>query len=234
MPDESGRSRIFVSRRTRRSALAWLALLCVAVAAGALASERFLPALTEPAALRAFVGQFGVWAPVAFVAVQALQVVVAPIPGQVTGFVAGYLFGPVTGTVYSVVGVTLGSALAFWLSRRFGRPYVERVVTPETLARFDALADRNATAGLFLAFLVPGLPDDALCFVGGLTDLPLRRLVLIALVGRAPSFALMALAGARFASRRLVDAALLVLALAVLAAVGYRSRDRLLAWVSRR
>lgn len=227
-------ARVFVSRRTRRSALAWALGLCVVLGLGYLALGRFAPLLTDPAALRAFVRGFGVWAPLAFVAIQAAQVVVAPIPGQLTGFAAGYVFGAVAGSVYSLVGITIGSTVAFWLSRRLGRPYVERVVTPETLDRFDDLAERNAAAGLFLAFLVPGLPDDAICFVGGLTDLPLWRLVLVAVAGRAPGFVLMAVAGARLASEQVVDAALLVLTLTALAVVGYLSRDRLVAWFAAR
>lgn len=233
MSRDGRRASVFVSHRSRRITLAWAAVLCLGIGLGYLALRRYAPFLTDPAGLRAFVHSFGVWAPLVFVAIQAAQVVLAPIPGQVTGFAAGYLFGTVAGAAYSIVGVTIGSAVVFWLSRCFGRTYVERVVTSETLSQFDDLTEQNATLGLFLAFLVPGLPDDAICFVGGLTGLPLHRLVLIAALGRTPSFVLMAFAGSRLASERFVDAGLLVLALGGLAVAGYLARDRLVAVLTR-
>lgn len=130
-----------------------------------------------------------------FLLVQATQVVIAPIPGQALALVSGYLFGPIEGTVYSVVGATIGSFVAFSLSRRYGRPYVGRTVPDGTLERMDAFLDRHGLFGLFLAFLIPGLPDDAICFVGGLSELDVRSMVAVSAVGRIPGYFVINLAG---------------------------------------
>lgn len=220
--------RVFVSRRDRRTAIAWLGVVVVAFVALTLAVRAYAPGALDPRTVRAFVLGFGPWAPVVYVAITVAQVVVAPIPGQVLGVAAGYLFGPVAGTAYSVLGVAIGSALTAVLARRYGRPYVERVVTPATLARFDGAAEDDAAFALFLAYLVPGLPDDAISFVGGLTTVPLWKLVALAAVGRAPGFALAAFAGAELDARPLVGVAVL-LALGLLSVVGYLARDRLTA-----
>ncbi len=45
--------------------------------------------------LRSYIESWGAWAPVAFVVIQALQVVMAPIPGEFTGAVGGFIFGTV-------------------------------------------------------------------------------------------------------------------------------------------
>jgi uncharacterized membrane protein YdjX (TVP38/TMEM64 family) len=208
--------------------------LALLLAAGYLLGRQYVPVLTDPVALRALVGEFGPWAPAAFVLLQAAQVVAAPIPGQVLGFVGGYLFGTVAGTVYSLLGVTIGSAIAFGLSRRFGRPYVERVVTADTLDRFDDFAAGNAPFALFVAFLVPGLPDDAICFVAGLTDVPLWKLVAIAVVGRTPGFLLAALVGSETATGGYAVATLVTAVLVVLSVLGYLGRDRIVAWLGPR
>lgn len=190
--------------------------------------RRYAPFLVEPAALRAFVRSFGPLAPLAFVAVQALQVVVAPVPGHVVAFTGGYLFGTVAGTAYSLVGVTIGSYVAFALSRRFGRPFVERVLDPDLLASLDAALAERAEATLFVVFLVPGLPDDVVCFVGGLTPVPIRRLVVVALVGRSVGFFVANLAGARLAQARPLEAVALAVLLALASLVGFLKRDALL------
>jgi uncharacterized membrane protein YdjX (TVP38/TMEM64 family) len=220
--------RIFASRRDRDSALRWLAVLVVGAVAVALAAHRFAPALTDPVALRATIERFGILAPVAFVLLQALQVVVAPIPGQVTVLLGGYLFGVTAGTAYSLLGATLGSAAALWLARRYGRRYVERVVAPATLDRFDRLTEDNSVWVLFVGFLVPGVPDDVLCFVGGLTTVPLWKLVVVSAVGRVPSYLLVSVIGVELAGGNLAVALALAAGLGVLAAVTYLGRDRLL------
>src|SRR2546428_6446394 len=52
--------------------------------------------------------QWGILAPVIFVALQALQVIIAPIPGEVTGILGGFLFGERRGPPYSPNLVNLG------------------------------------------------------------------------------------------------------------------------------
>lgn len=63
----------------------------------------------------------------------------APIPGEVTGLLGGYLYGTFGGIVLSTIGLTLGSVFAFILGRVFGKPFVEKVVDPLVLNKFDYL-----------------------------------------------------------------------------------------------
>jgi uncharacterized membrane protein YdjX (TVP38/TMEM64 family) len=218
---------LFASRDARDRFLVHSAVVALLlVGAGVLLRDR-LVLVTDAATLRAYVRGYGAWAPLVLIALQTLQVVVAPVPGQVLATVAGYLFGPWWGTLYNMIGIGLGSALAFWLSRRYGRGYVERTIHPETLETFDAFVERRGLLALFVLFLIPGLPDDALCFLGGLTPIPLRRLVLVALVGRAPAFFLANVVGDLVATGNLRGAALLFLVVTLLALGGYLHRDRI-------
>ena len=130
-----------------------------------------------------------------FIGLQALQVLIAPIPMQVFGLASGYIFGAFWGTVYSMAGLTIGSFVAIWLTRIFGRRLVERFVKPETLGQFDHLAEKGGLPVFFLIFLLPALPDDAICFIAGLTALPIWALVLVAFLGRLPGLVALALTG---------------------------------------
>jgi len=224
----SGTSRVFRSNAARRRFLlhAVLAVLVLAIVVATVLNE--LPFLLEPDEARSAIERFGLLAPVVIVLLQAAQVLVAPIPGQVLGVVAGYLYGPWWGTAYNMAGVTLGSTVAFGLSRRYGRPYVEEIVDADLLAAFDDVGDDHVQATLFLAFLVPGLPDDVLCFVGGITTIPLQRLVLLAVVGRTPAFFLVNVLGASLGAGEVGLAGALGLALVGASGLGYLYRDRIL------
>ena len=80
-----------------------------------------------------FVNSFGPLSVVIFIGLQILQVIVAPIPGEVNGFIGGYLYGPVLGTFYSTIGLTIGSWLAFLLARWLGLPFVEKIINPQII-----------------------------------------------------------------------------------------------------
>ncbi len=220
--------RIFTSARTRRTTVAYLVIIGLLFVGLSILLPRQFPVLTNSDALREYVDGFGLYAPLVFVLLQASQVVVAPIPGQLLAFASGYLFGPAFGTVYSVVGATIGSYVAFSLSRRFGRPYVEKVVHDETLEQFDALVGNRGLLALFFIFLIPGLPDDVICFAGGLTEMDIRKMVAVSLLGRLPGYFLINLAGAQLAANRFVQTGFIVGALLVASAWGYWKRNSLL------
>ena len=218
---------VFASPRARRRALLHAAIALALVVAASVLLRRELALLLDPVAVRDLVGGFGPYAPLVFVVLQAAQVLLAPIPGQVLAVAAGYLFGPYWGTLYNMIGVTIGSTAAFWLSRRFGRAYVSRVVNDDVLARFDAILQRHGLVSLFVLFLIPGLPDDVLCFVGGLTPIPLRKLVLVAVLGRAPAFFLVNVFGDSLARGDTPMTVALLALIVGLSLAGYRYRDRL-------
>jgi uncharacterized membrane protein YdjX (TVP38/TMEM64 family) len=194
---------------------------------------RLFPVLTDPVAVRAAIRSTGVLAPVVFLVVQAVQVLVAPIPGQVLGFVAGYLFGVIWGTALSVAGATVGGYVAFRLARRYGRPLIERFVEDEAVALFDSFSSAHGDVVLFLVFLIPGLPDDAICFLAGVSDIDTRSFLVASVVGRAPGYFLVALAGARLAEARTAETTALLVALAIVSATGYLFRGRVTRWLGR-
>lgn len=226
-------SRVFVSARARSRALTLVVVYVVFAAVVTFGLPRLYPQLLDPRVVRTAIGETGPLAPAVFVVVQAVQVLVAPIPGQVLGFVAGYLFGVVWGTALSVLGATLGGYVAFRLARRFGRPLVERAVAPEAVATFDSVSADHGRLLLFVVFLVPGLPDDAICFLAGVSDLDERSFVVVSVVGRTPGYFLVALAGARLAEARPAETAVLLIVLAGVSVLGYLLRDRLVRWTRR-
>ena len=136
--------------------------------------------------IQAWLAQLGPWAPLVTIGLNAAQVLLAPIPGAIIGVANGYLYGVWLGTLYSMIGLALGTALAMGLARRLGRPLVERLVNPARLDWWDHATQRRGPVFFFLIYLVPGLPDDLICFVVGLSRLPLLKMVGLALLGRLP------------------------------------------------
>lgn len=152
------------------------------------------------AVLRQAVDSAGPWGPVAYFGVQFAQVLFAPIPGQVTGFVGGLVFGFGKGLLLSMAGLGAGSLVAMGLGRLFGKKVVRRFVPGGLMARYDRLVERGGVGSFFLVFLLPLFPDDALCFLAGLSRLPIPALFAACVLGRLPGTAMLALAGADLSS----------------------------------
>jgi len=131
-----------------------------------------------------FINSFHPYDELALIALQILQVVFAPIPGEVTGFIGGYLYGPVLGTIYSTVGLVIGSWLAFLLARFLGLPFVEKAVRPELLQKYDFILEHQGGIVAFVLFLIPGFPKDFLCYVMGLSHMRMGTFLVISTVGR--------------------------------------------------
>ncbi|WP_144902230.1 TVP38/TMEM64 family protein [Halobellus captivus] len=217
--------RVFSSRADRWRGILVLLLVAVAFLTLYVAVQRYASFIFRADELRTWIAQFGVFAPLVFVVIQAVQVIVAPIPGQVVALVAGYLFGPFWGTVYSLTGVLIGSAIAFSLAKRFGRSFVEDILHEDVVDRFDDFVERVGAPGLFAFVIIPGLPDDAICFLSGLTPLRLRTFIAVISIGRLPAYVITVYAGGELASGRFLEGMALVGVVIALSAVGYYKQE---------
>jgi uncharacterized membrane protein YdjX (TVP38/TMEM64 family) len=152
--------------------------------------------------LVSFIKEHRAYSALIFISLQAIQVVAAPVPGEVTGFVGGMFFGPVWGVVYSTIGLTIGSWVAFILARLLGRPLVERMVSKETIQRYDYVMKHKGLWLAFLMFLIPGFPKDFLCYLLGLGHMRQRDFLLVSASGRLLGTVLLTMGGTYFRDAR--------------------------------
>lgn len=174
-----------------------------------------------------FLDDLGPLAFVGFILLQTFQVVAAPIPGEVTGLLGGFVFGKFQGIILSTIGLTIGSLLAFKLSRKFGRPFVERVVSPSTIRRFDYLLHHKGAFIVFLMFLIPGFPKDYLCYILGLGHLSTSEFLVIGATGRLLGTVLLTLGGDYLRHHEYYKFFILTGAALVIILIAYAYKDKL-------
>ncbi|HLJ81583.1 MAG TPA: VTT domain-containing protein [Ktedonobacterales bacterium] len=187
----------------------------------------------SPAAFHQWVAGFGAWAPVVFFLLVAVQVIVAPIPGSVFPPVAAAAFGPAAGLALITAGTLVGSACVFALTRRWGRPLASKLAGEEALDRYAGLITANGGLWLFLVYLLPLLPDDAVSAIAGLSRISFRRFLLLSTVGRLPGMVLSV-----YAASQLLASPLWIWLIAILVMVAFmvlllRYRARVEAWLLR-
>ncbi len=182
----------------------------------------------------AFISRFGSYGPLAFIVVQALQVVLAPIPGEATGILGGYLFGTGLGFLYSTAGLTLGSILAFGLGRWLGLPVIRRVVSEKVYHKFDFVSRTGGELVTLVCFLIPGFPKDYLCLLLGVSPMQFGMFLVISLFGRMPGTWLLSIQGAKVRSAQYMAFVIYLLVAAAAAVLAYIYREDVMRWMRRR
>ena len=173
--------------------------------------------ITDKDKLSEFISRFGPRAPAVFFAVQFIQVIVAFIPGNVTGLVGGMMFGMFWGALISSTAIFGGSIVMFLAGRKYGRKIALRFVEEETIKKYEPrLAGKRAKTVLLMLYLIPFLPDDAICLVAGLTNMSFKSFAGIVAVGRIPSVIITNTIGAGFYS----DNMTLIIILSVIYYIG--------------
>jgi uncharacterized membrane protein YdjX (TVP38/TMEM64 family) len=153
-----------------------------------------LLAAGDLAGLREYLRGFGLWAPLVSVALMQVQAVIAPLPSFPLMYANGLLFGTLWGGLLSWASILVSALVCFGLARLFGRPLVERVVSPAALARADRHLARLGPLSLFAARLIPLTSFDLLSYAAGLTPMRLGPFCLATGLGMTPAIFLTAAA----------------------------------------
>ena len=192
---------------------------------------RFLVRLySDKRFLKQTLRQWGILAPVIFIALQALQVVIAPIPGDVTGILGGYLFGEWLGFIYSTLGLTVGSVAAFGVGRWLGAHYVRTLVSQETWDKMGFIVEAEGAILCFIIYLIPGLPKDMVCYLFGISPMPLWVFTLVSTLGRMPGTWVLSAQGAHTAAGDYLQVILLTAIVVAVALPLYYYRNGIVSW----
>ena len=148
--------------------------------------------------------------PLICIGIQFLQVVLFAIPGEITQVAAGYVFGAWEGFLYSLIGIMLGAAFDFAFARLVGRPVINKLMGARALARVDKLLQsRKGRSALFLLFLTPGMPKDAMSYGSGLTRIRFQEFMIITGLARTPALLFSTLFGSQLYERNWFTLALI-------------------------
>lgn len=214
----------------RRKALSVLTIIIIAILVlglGWLIGRPLMEALRNKESFRAWIQAQGFLKYFIMAGLMILQIIIAVIPGGPIEVAAGYAFGTWMGTLVCVAGSLLGTALVFWLTRRFGMKLVQVFVSQDKIDSFAFLhSEKRLNATIFILFLVPGVPKDILTYLAGLMPIRMWTFVWLSNLARLPSIFLSAMGGHSLGERNFRLTMLIVAAGLLLAG--------LLTWLYRR
>lgn len=137
----------------------------------------------------------GAWGIFSYLGLQIIQVVFPIIPGGVTTVVGFLIFGHWWGFVINYIGISIGSIILFWLSRRYGKAFCLLFMKEETFYKYERKIDDKRGYEIFftLCMLSPISPADILVMITGLTSMSYKKFLTIILICRPISIVLYSL-----------------------------------------
>ena len=157
--------------------------------------------LKNPQTISSYVESFGTLGAFIFIFIQISQVVIFFIPGEVTQAAGGYVFGTILGSLYSIVGISIGSTILFYITRKFGNSLVNKVVPKKLKRPFEKLlTTKKINLIVFLIYLIPGIPKDSSVFLCALSKIKFTDFLIYSTLGRIPALVISSFYGANIAT----------------------------------
>lgn len=145
--------------------------------------------------LRVFILSHGIWAPAASVFLMVLQSLIPFVPGLIITVTNAWIFGWHFGAIYSWIGALLGAIIDFGIARWFGRPVVERFISPEYLDITNKFFQKNGVLAVFITRIIPVIPFKVISYGAGFTAISLFQFVLATGIGQTPGIVLYSILG---------------------------------------
>lgn len=140
----------------------------------------------SPEVIKHYILGFGPWALGVYIVLYTLNTVSLLPPIGVMSLAAGFIFGPVLGAVGIMVGSWIGTSVTFYISRIFGRRFVEKMMTPKVREFEEKLNQKGFVTILFIR-LIPLIPWEVVNYASGFSQIRYRDYILATLLGIFPS-----------------------------------------------
>ena len=145
----------------------------------------FLTAAVPKEALQETLEGLGILGPLVLGLILLVTYIFAPLNGTPFLLVGFYLYGSNI-VFFSSIAAWVSSIINFWISRRWGRPLVEKMVGIKDINRIDKLTINYGFLAIFFLRVLTGALQDFVSYAAGLTPMKFSRYLLASTLGMIP------------------------------------------------
>lgn len=122
----------------------------------------------------------GVWAPLLFILLKILTIVIPPLSGGPLYLLVGLFFGFWPGILYVAIADFVGFTTAFFISRTLGQKVVMRIISQKEGGTLHRIVNHVSTPkGFFQAYMTLFAMPELLAYGAGLTTISYRSFISI-------------------------------------------------------
>ena len=132
-----------------------------------------------------FVAGFGSFAPLAYIALLAVSIIISQIPNIPLAIASGMLFGTFWGGIYSIIGGMLGAVACFSIARLLGIAFIKKFIG-KIPCFTENCKEKHLVLLVFLSRLLPFFSFDLVSYCAGLTNIKARTFMIATFLGMIP------------------------------------------------
>lgn len=150
--------------------------LIVLVIVSAISNDAF----SSEEALKAYIESAGNFAPLLFIFLQTLTVLIIVLPSGLGYAVGTLLFGPWMSLLLNVICTVLGSLIIYYCVKKWGNKFLESFVPEDKLNKYRDFLNNEKNYKRFkrlfcLMIFLPFAPDNVLCYIVGTTKMSFKE-----------------------------------------------------------
>ena len=92
------------------------------------------------------------------------------------------IFGSTTTFITTLVAVFLSNTILFFIGDKLGEKFAVKLIGEQALNETQNKINHKSQFWLPIFFIIPGIPDEALCLVAGMTKMKYWYLILVSLI----------------------------------------------------
>lgn len=126
-------------------------------------------------------------APIIFIIVRILPVVIPPIPGLLIDVIGIAVFGWFYGFILAVISITIASMISFFIGRKFREPLIGKFISIKKIHEWeDKLSEKEKFWALVSIRFVSSPFFDIINYVAGLTKIKASHYLLSSVIVSIP------------------------------------------------
>lgn len=133
--------------------------------------------------LQVVVKNTGQWGIILYFLIELVYVTLTPLFNTFILITSGYIFGGHLGFVINFFATSVGLFLIVILVKKYGRPLLQKVVSPNFYNHFDKLTQRVGPITLLIVYVLPFTPDDELTYIVAAGPIAIKRFILPIILG---------------------------------------------------
>ncbi|MEW9096333.1 MAG: TVP38/TMEM64 family protein [Clostridiaceae bacterium] len=183
----------------------------------------------NPRELKEIIMSYGRYGILVFILMQVIQVIVFFIPGEIVQIAGGYIYGTVYGSLISLVGICLGGLISYSIARVYGKPFVYKIISKKQVKHFHKILSLGSINYIvFLLYLIPGIPKDALGYICGISSISFKNFALYSTLARIPGIIVSAYFGANIGEKNTAILILIAISMSILFIIGVLKGEKII------
>lgn len=183
----------------------WLKILLVVLSFAAISILLFFVLkafnLTNINTIRELVAKSGKYGIVVYTLIVAIMLVFlcfVPLLNTSLVILGIALLGSRVAFVSNIIAVFISTTVLFFIGDKLGEKFARKLIGKETLNETQNLIDHKSKFWLPFLFITPGIPDEAICLVAGMTKMKYWYIILISIIYHSIEIGLFCFIGSGF------------------------------------